>query len=67
MMPDLAMQKVERLDVGRKEMYPRILDRLYRNTAVLPPNQFCEVRFEALEKEPAAELERVHQALELPG
>lgn len=47
--------------------YARMMDRLIADSADLPPGRYLEIRFEELEAQPLAELERIHDRLELDG
>lgn len=47
--------------------YPRLMGALLDGAAALPRGAFAEVRFEAFQRSPLPELERIHQQLDLPG
>ena len=49
-----------------RQVYPRLMGRLIRDGASLPPGQFASIRYDDLCREPMAELERVHEELDLP-
>ncbi len=69
MLSKLALQpySVDAVEPVVLDSYPRMLDRLYRDTDDLPEDQFAEVRFEDLEAQPLDELERLYRQLDLPG
>ena len=50
-----------------RHVYPRLMTRLIEDGDAMPPGQFVEMRHEDLVRQPLAELERIHQALSLPG
>lgn len=68
LLPELALQNYDDLAIAPLilESYPYLLERLKADTADLPPNQFAEVRFEALQAEPLRQLQTVFERLELP-
>lgn len=47
--------------------YGRMMDALLHDSADLPPEQFVEVRFEALQRQPMTVLEDIHRQLGLAG
>lgn len=65
----LALQPSEQVAIEETVLatYARMMDRLIAGTARLPAGQFLEIRFEELEAEPLATLERVHDRLGLGG
>lgn len=65
----LALQPHGHIDVERVVLdhYPRIMQALLDDTADLPPHRFVELSFEAFERQPLAEAERVYRTLDLPG
>ncbi|MFQ5690774.1 MAG: sulfotransferase [Gemmatimonadota bacterium] len=68
-LPGLALQSFDHLqleDFVLKE-FPRLMDRLYEESAGLTENRFAEVRFEDLENDALAVLERLYGRLELSG
>lgn len=69
MLSTLALQaySVDDVEPVVLDSYPRMLDRLSRDTDDLPDHQFAEVRFEDLEEQPLDELERLYRQLDLPG
>jgi len=69
MLSKLALQpySLDAIEPVVLDSYPRMLDRLYRDTEDLPDDQFAEVRFEDLEAQPLTELERLYRQLNLPG
>lgn len=50
-----------------RHVYPRLMTRLMRDSAGLPPDRFVEIRHDSLRRQPLDELERVHRTLSLPG
>nr|WP_321985651.1 sulfotransferase [uncultured Lichenicoccus sp.] len=50
-----------------RHVYPRLMTRLLRDTAALPPGRFVEVGYDDLRRQPLAVLERIHATLALPG
>ncbi len=48
-----------------RAVYPRLMATLRRDSVLLPPDRFVEVRFETLRQRPMREIERVHDALGL--
>jgi hypothetical protein len=65
----LALQPWEQVAIEETVLatYPRMMDRLLADTARLPAGRYVEIRFEELEAEPLATLERVHDRLGLGG
>jgi hypothetical protein len=49
------------------DTYPGMIERLYDDTRNTPRNHFVELRFEDLESDPLAQLERIYTSLELDG
>ncbi len=49
------------------DAYPRMLERLYADTADVPENQFIEIAYADLDAQPMACLERIYEQLELGG
>ncbi len=47
--------------------YPRLMQPLLDDSAALPPGTYAETSFEAFERQPLAELERIYGELGLPG
>ena len=68
MLSKLALQPFDPAEIESivLKSYQRMLNQLYRDVSELPENQFTEVRFEDLEKNPIRELERIYSSLELP-
>lgn len=66
--PELALQDYDGVDVDRLilESYPRLMHALLTDAADLPQASFVDVRFEDLERDPLAEVERVYRTLDLP-
>ena len=64
----LALQPWDRVEVERVvlESYPRLMEPLLAESAALPPGRFAETSFEAFERQPLVELERVWHELALP-
>ncbi len=69
LLPELALQSYGELPIDKLilESYPVLMEALGRDTADLPPNQFVELSFEALEANPLQELEKIYRQLELPN
>lgn len=65
----LALQPSDAVEVERVvlETYPRLMTPLLRDAPALAPGQFVETTFEALERQPLTELERIYGGLNLPG
>ncbi|NER84554.1 MAG: sulfotransferase [Leptolyngbya sp. SIO1D8] len=49
------------------ESYPKMMERLFRDTAKLPAQDFVELQFEAFEADPLGHLHRIYTQLELQG
>ncbi len=64
-----ALQDYGHVDLDRfvLDLYPRLMNRLVEDSRDLTPSNYAEIRFEDFERQPMAELERVHRALALPG
>jgi len=64
----LALQPWDRVEVERVvlESYPRLMEPLLAESAALPPGRFAETSFEAFERQPLVELERLWHELALP-
>ena len=64
-----ALQDHGHVDLDRfvLDLYPRLMNRLVEDAQDLPRSHYAEIRFEDFEREPMAELERVHRDLDLPG
>ncbi|MGB3311383.1 MAG: sulfotransferase [Nodosilinea sp.] len=69
LLPELALQDYGDLPIDQLvlESYPFLLDALKADTADLPPNQFAELSFEALQSDPLGELKTLFEQLDLPG
>jgi hypothetical protein len=69
LLPELALQDYGDLPIDSLvlESYPFLMEALKTNTADLPPHQFAEVRFEALQRHPLQELKTLFEQLELPN
>ncbi len=67
LLPPLAFQDFDQAPIETLilETYPRMMDRLNAETAVLPAHQFVDCRFERFEQAPLAELERIYERLDL--
>jgi len=63
-MQDYSYEIVDELIL---ESYPRMMRRLLAETAELPPNDFVELAYHELERQPLAAVERVYQTLDLHG
>ncbi|MFQ6604851.1 MAG: sulfotransferase [Fidelibacterota bacterium] len=57
----------EEMDAAILDIYRMILKRYEKDKSLIPPEQLVEMRFENFEKHPLVELERIYQALNLPG
>jgi len=64
----LALQPWDGVEVERVvlETYPRLMEPLLADSAALAPGQFAETSFEAFERQPLLELERLWAELRLP-
>lgn len=64
---ELALQSFDQVAVDEVilETYPRMMNALLQDTAVLPPNDCIELRFETFEADPIGHIERIYQTLEL--
>jgi hypothetical protein len=69
LLDSFALQDHGHVDLDRfvLDLYPRLMNRLVEDARDLPPSHYAEIRFEDFEREPMAELERVHRDLDLPG
>ncbi|MDJ0703040.1 MAG: sulfotransferase [Leptolyngbyaceae cyanobacterium MO_188.B28] len=73
LLPELTLQTYdpEQFDALVSELildsYPPMMNALRSDSANLPADSFVEVRFEDLETNPLAELEKIYQAIGLPG
>lgn len=67
--PELALQKFDHLEIDNwiLETYSRMMNQCLEQTAKLPDKDLVEIRFEDLEANPMAELERMYQTLQLDG
>ena len=68
LLPKLALQPYRETMADRHILaaYPRMLERLQRDTADLPPSRFAELGFDDLESDPIASLEAVYAQLGIP-
>lgn len=66
---ELALQDWEEAPVDEVILsaYPRMLDALEAAARDLPPSDFVELRYEDVEADPLAEIERAYRRLELDG
>jgi len=64
-----AFQQIDKatLDANIIHIYRALLQRYLHDTALIPPGQLTEVRYEALLREPVGELERVYAELGMDG
>jgi hypothetical protein len=64
-----ALQDYDALPIDRLilKTYSRMMDRLIQETEHLPHDEFIEIRYERLEKDPLAEIKRVYDAFDLDG
>ena len=62
----LGAAEIDARDLVRK-VYPRLMSRLVRHSASLPPGCFAEVRYDSFVRQPGRELARLHDQLRLPG
>lgn len=64
-----ALQDYDALPINRVivETYSRMMSKLVEETNSLPDNVFIEVRYERLEENPLAEIERIYKAFDLDG
>jgi hypothetical protein len=64
---ELSVQACDDIPIGDVvlETYPRIMQRLLKDTAVLPAENVVHVRFEDFEAEPLEEVERIFTVLDL--
>lgn len=69
LLPELALQKFDNLDIEEMVLknYPPLMSKLEKDAGGLKENQFAEVRFEDLEKDPMGILEKIYQQLEITG
>jgi len=69
LLPRFALQEFdeELADTLVAETYPRMIDALYQDVADLGSDRFVELGFEALEEDPTGQLERIYDALAIPG
>jgi len=70
-LPELALQSYDNLSTDEIEQvilksYPPMINSLLRDSADLPADSFVEIRFEDLEKEPLAQIEKIYDQLQLP-
>jgi hypothetical protein len=70
-LPELALQPYDNLSIDVIEQailksYPLMLNSLLGDSADLPADSFVEIRFEDLEKEPLAQIEKIYNQLQLP-
>ncbi len=65
----LALQPWDAVEIERVvlQTYPRLMQPLLDDSTALPPGSFAETSFEAFERQPLVELERIYAALALPG
>ena len=64
-----AWQTSDPLDLDRivLDSYQRMMNQIAIDTEHLPEDEFIELRFESLEKQPLPEIERIYQRLNLGG
>ena len=69
LLPALSLQHHDAVDIDELVLsrYPRMMQRLVDDWAELPPERAIELRFEAFEREPLAETERIYRTLGLEG
>ena len=70
-LPELALQSYDNLSTDEIEQvilksYPPMINSLLRDSADLPADSFVEIRFEDLEKDPLAQIEKIYDQLQLP-
>ena len=60
-----ALQDYGHVDLDRfvLDLYPRLMNRLVEDSAICRASHYAEIRFEDFERQPMAELERVHRTL----
>ena len=65
LLKSFALQDYGHVDLDRfvLDLYPRLMNRLVEDSRDLTPSHYAEIRFEDFERQPMAELERVHRAL----
>jgi hypothetical protein len=71
LLPELALQSYEHLSTDEIEQtilqsYPSMINALLSDSADLPPENFVEIRFEDLERNPLQQIEKIYQQLQLP-
>jgi len=69
MLQTLSLQhyNVQEIESVVQTSYPRMLNKLYRDVEHLPKNQFHEIRYESLDKQPMRVLESLYAELDLPS
>lgn len=69
LLPRFALQEFdeELADALIAETYPRMINNLYEDVADLGSDRFVELSFEALERDPLAQLEHIYTSLAVPG
>lgn len=69
LMPALALQPWDHIDFDTVILrtYDRMMAAMVRDTADLPPDRYAEVAFDAFERDPMTEVERVYTQLGLTG
>ena len=48
-------------------LYQKLMHRFLEDRPLIPPENFVEVRFEDLERDPLSELDKIYRSLRLPG
>jgi hypothetical protein len=68
LLPELALQSYKDLPIDKLILasYPTLMKALKADTADLPPHQFVELSFEALQANPLLELDKIFEQLKLP-
>jgi hypothetical protein len=58
---------VERIDALIIRRYQIMYGAFFKERALIPDGRFCELPFEALEKDPVGQVQRIYDHLDLPG
>jgi omega-hydroxy-beta-dihydromenaquinone-9 sulfotransferase len=63
----LQRPDLQAIDEGILERYRIMFDAFCEDRPLIPEERFCEVRFEDLQRDPLAEVQRVYESLSIPG
>lgn len=66
---ELSLQSFEQVPVKEivLESYPKMINKLFEDTAALPKEDFIEIQFEAFEAAPVEHLSQIYEQLEIEG